>query len=115
MHNFEIGSICPMKLCDDVMNELNMTDFAICYGMTETSPVTFQSFPNDSRETKTSTIGYPSNHTEIKVIDTENGHLVPVGTPGELCFRGYANMIGYWNEEEKTKELITKDRWLHSG
>ena len=65
-------------------------------------------------ELKTSTIGYPSCHTEVKIID-ENGQVVPVGVPGELCIRGYANMLGYWNDQEKTEELISKDRWLHSG
>ena len=65
-------------------------------------------------ELKTSTIGYPSCHTEVKIID-ENGQVVPVGVPGELCLRGYANMLGYWNDKEKTEELISKDRWLHSG
>ena len=82
--------------------------------MTETSPITFQGYPQDTKELKTTTIGFPSCHTEVKVID-ENGHVVPVGTPGELCFRGYANMLGYWNDHEKTIELISHDRWLHSG
>ena len=92
-----------MKLCDDVMNELNMTDFAICYGMTETSPVTFQSFPNDSRETKTSTIGYPSNHTEIKVIDTESGQLVPVGTPESYALEVMQTWLGIGMKKKRRK------------
>ena len=108
------GAPCPMKLCQDVMTELNAKSFTICYGMTETSPVTFQGFPNDSIEMKTSTIGFPSAHTEIKIIDTE-GRVVPVGTPGELCTRGYSSMLGYWNDNQKTAEIFGKDRWLHSG
>lgn len=108
------GAPCPEKLCQDVVNEMNIGQFTVCYGMTETSPVTFQGFPGDSLELKTTTIGYPSAHTEVKVVD-ENGKVVPVGTPGELCTRGYANMLGYWDDEEKTNEIISKEGWLHSG
>jgi acyl-CoA synthetase (AMP-forming)/AMP-acid ligase II len=91
-----------------------MKHFTICYGMTETSPVTFQTFPDGSDELRTTTIGFPSAHTEVKVIN-EAGQIVPVGVPGELCTRGYSTMLGYWNDKEKTDELITPDRWLHSG
>lgn len=108
------GSPCPEKLCQDVVSELNAKNFTICYGMTETSPVTFQGFPEDSAELKTSTIGFPSAHTEVKIVD-ENDNIVPVGTPGELCTRAYSSMLGYWNDEAKTKEIISADRWLHSG
>ena len=108
------GAPCPVKLCGDVVNELYAKNFTICYGMTETSPVTFQGFPNDSVELKTTTIGFPAAHTEVKVID-EAGNVVPVGTPGELCTRAYSSMLGYWNDDEKTSEIISKDRWLHSG
>eukprot|EP00095_Tigriopus_kingsejongensis_P006007 maker-scaffold245_size240363-snap-gene-1.22 protein:Tk06007 transcript:maker-scaffold245_size240363-snap-gene-1.22-mRNA-1 annotation:"hypothetical protein DAPPUDRAFT_54086" len=108
------GSTCPEELCKNVRKDLHMKNFTVCYGMTETSPVTFQGFPEDSVSLKTSTIGYPSAHTEVKVID-ETGHLVPCGTPGELCTRGYSTMLGYWNDEAKTQETITPDRWLHTG
>ena len=83
--------------------------------MTETSPVSFQSFPNDTIEKRTTTIGFPSDHTEVKVIDPDSGKLQPVNQPGELCTRGYSTMLGYWADQEKTDEIITPDRWLHSG
>ncbi len=86
----------------------------VCYGLTETSPVSFQGFTDDSVELKTSTIGYPSAHVEAKVIDSE-GRVVPRGTPGELCTRGYSTMLGYWEDEAKTREAITPDRWFHTG
>ena len=108
------GAPCPEKLCQEVVHELNAKNFTICYGMTETSPVTFQGFTTDSVELKTSTIGFPAAHTEVKVID-ENGKIVPVGTSGELCTRGYSSMIGYWNDIEKTNEIIDGNGWLHSG
>lgn len=108
------GSPCPVQLCQDVVQVLNAKNFTVCYGMTETSPVTFQGFPNDSKELKTTTIGFPSAHTEVKVVD-EVGNIVPTGTPGELCTRAYSSMLGYWNDEGKTAEIIKTDRWLHSG
>ena len=82
--------------------------------MTETSPATFQAFPNDSLELRTQTIGYPSDHTEIKITD-EEGQVVPRGTAGELCTRAYSTMLCYWDDEAKTKEAITPDRWFHTG
>jgi len=82
--------------------------------MTETSPVTFQGFPDDDLEKKTSTIGFPLDHQEVKVVD-EEGRTVEVGQPGELCTRGYSTMLGYWGEEDKTAEVYTPDRWLHTG
>ena len=108
------GAPCPEKLCQDVIKYLNADKFTIAYGMTETSPVSFQGFPEDSIELKTTTIGYPVPHVEVKVVD-EQGRIVPVGTPGELCTRGYNVMLGYWNDEDKTSELIGKDGWLRSG
>ena len=86
----------------------------VAYGLTETSPVSFMGFPDDPVDVKTSTIGFVFDHTEVKVID-EEGQIVPMGTPGELCSRGYSTMLGYWNDEEKTKEAITPDRWFHTG
>ena len=82
--------------------------------MTETSPATFQCFPGDPIELRTSTIGYPTDHTEVKIVD-EDGRVVPRGSAGELCTRAYSTMLGYWEEPEKTKEAITPDRWFHSG
>ena len=86
----------------------------VAFGMTETSPCTFQAFPKDSIELRTQTIGYPSDHTEIKIIDDE-GQVVPRGTAGELCTRAYSTMLEYWDDEAKTKEAITPDRWFHTG
>ncbi|XP_023321830.1 acyl-CoA synthetase family member 2, mitochondrial isoform X2 [Eurytemora carolleeae] len=108
------GAPCPKELCKNVVNELNMKDFVVCYGMTETSPVTFQGFCSDDMEKKTGTIGFPSNHVEVAVMDSD-GKIVPVGQSGELCTRGYSTMLGYWEDKEKTEESITPDRWFHTG
>ena len=108
------GAPCPEKLCKDIIKDLNAKNFTVAYGMTETSPISFQGFPEDSIKLKTTTIGYPAPHCEVKVVD-DNGKIVPVGTQGELCTRGYSVMLGYWNDEDKTNEIIGKDRWLHSG
>ncbi len=86
----------------------------MCYGLTETSPVSFQHFPTDGVELKTTTIGYPLDGVEAKVVDVE-GNIVPTGQTGELCTRGFSNMLGYWEDEEKTAEVITQDRWFHTG
>ncbi|XP_042231461.1 medium-chain acyl-CoA ligase ACSF2, mitochondrial-like isoform X2 [Homarus americanus] len=108
------GAPCPQELVMAVMNDLNMKDFLVMYGMTETSPVTFQCCPSDSPTVRSSTIGYPCDHIEVKVTD-EHGNIVPVGEPGELCIRGYCNFLGYWGEPEKTKEMMGPDRWLKTG
>jgi len=108
------GASCPEELCRDVVNELNMKDFVVAYGMTETSPVTFQGFCDDNMKLKTSTIGYPSDHTEVKVVD-EDGQVVPTGVAGELCTRGYSTMLGYWGDKEKTEQVYKEDRWFHTG
>jgi len=108
------GAPCPQELCKNVMAELNMKDFVVCYGMTETSPVTFQGFNTDPLKVKTGTIGFPSNHVEVGVMDTD-GHIVPTGVEGELVTRGYSTMLGYWEDKEKTDEVIGQDRWFHTG
>jgi len=108
------GAPCPQELCKNVMAELNMEDFVVCYGMTETSPVTFQGFGTDSLLVKTGTIGFPSNHVEVGVMDAE-GKIVPAGVEGELVTRGYSTMLGYWEDKEKTDEVIGMDRWFHTG
>ena len=81
-----------------------MKDFVVCYGMTETSPVTFQGFCSDDMSLKTSTVGFPSNHQEMAVMDTE-GRIVEAGVEGELVTRGYSTMLGYWDDKEKTDEV----------
>jgi len=108
------GAPCPQELCKNVVEELNMKDFVVCYGMTETSPVTFQGFGADSMEVKTGTIGFPANHVEVAVMDTE-GKIVETGVEGELVTRGYSTMLEYWGDKEKTEEVIGVDRWFHTG
>ena len=107
------GSPCPIEVMKRVVGEMNMKDVTIAYGMTETSPVSFQSTPDDSLERRVSTIGRVLPHIECKIID-ENGATVPPGTPGELCTKGYSVMLGYWGDEEKTNQVL-KDGWMHSG
>ena len=82
--------------------------------MTETSPVTFSGYASDPLEVRHSTIGYPSDHTEVKIVD-ENQQIVPINERGELWTRGYSTMLKYWNDDEKTKEIFTPDRWLRTG
>ena len=124
------GAPCPEELCKAVVDELGMKDFVVAYGMTETSPVTFQGFPDDDMLLKTSTVGYPMDHQEVKVVDGQ-GKTVAVGEViniitsmtllyldikvclicpqvGELCTRGYSTMLGYWGDEEKTQEVEHK-------
>ncbi|KAK8724644.1 hypothetical protein OTU49_011186 [Cherax quadricarinatus] len=108
------GAPCPQELVMAVMNDLNMKDFMVMYGMTETSPVSFQCYPTDSPQVKSSTIGFPSDHIEAKVAD-EDGQVVRIGEAGELCIRGYCNFLGYWGDPEKTEETMGPDRWLKTG
>lgn len=108
------GAPCPPELVNAVITELGMKDFLVMYGMTETSPVSFQCFPDDPPEIRTSTIGFPSDHTEVKVVD-DQGLITPVGVEGELCIRGYSVFLGYWEDEAKTKEVIGPDRWFKTG
>ncbi|XP_069969606.1 medium-chain acyl-CoA ligase ACSF2, mitochondrial [Penaeus vannamei] len=108
------GAPCPQELVMAVMNELKMKDFIVMYGMTETSPVTFQCFPSDPPEVRSSTIGYPGDHIEVKVVD-ESGAIVRAGEAGELLVRGYCNFLGYWDDPGKTREIVTEDRWLRTG
>ena len=97
------------------VDRLLMREVAICYGMTETSPVFDQTRVDDSVERRVSTVGQVHPHLEVKIIDPETGLTVPRGTPGELCTRGYSVMLGYWNEPEKTAEVIDAARWMHTG
>ena len=108
------GAPCPQELCKNVVAELNMRDFVVAYGMTETSPVTFQGFSEDSMLVKTGTIGFPANHVEVAVMDTD-GKIVEAGEEGELVTRGYSTMLGYWGDKAKTEEVIGADRWFHTG
>ncbi len=107
------GAPCPIDIMERVISEMNMAEVTICYGMTETSPVSFQSFIDDPVEKRCSTVGRIHPHLEAKVID-EDSSIVPVGTSGQLCTRGYSVMKGYWGDEEKT-HLSIVDGWMLTG
>jgi fatty-acyl-CoA synthase len=109
------GSPCPVEIMKRVVSEMNMTEVAICYGMTETSPVSTQTRMDDDLERRTATVGRAMPHVEIKIIDPATGRTVPRGEPGELCTRGYSIMLGYWNDPEQTTEAIDAARWMHTG
>ena len=108
------GSPCPIDTMRQVQSKMNMTQITVCYGMTETSPVSTQSMADDDIERRVSTVGTVHPHVEIKIVD-EKGNIVPRGLPGELCTRGYSVMIGYWDNPQDTAGIIDQQRWLHSG
>jgi fatty-acyl-CoA synthase len=109
------GSPCPVEVMKRVVSEMHMTEVTICYGMTETSPVSTQTTADDDMERRVSTVGRVHPHVEIKVIDAETGLVLPRGGHGELCTRGYSVMLGYWNEPAKTADAIDAGRWMHTG
>jgi fatty-acyl-CoA synthase len=109
------GATCPMELMKRCINELNMSEVAIAYGMTETSPVSCQTRIDDDLERRTATVGRVHPHVEIKIVDTDTGETVKRGLPGEFCTRGYSVMAGYWCDEAKTREAVDADRWMHTG
>jgi fatty-acyl-CoA synthase len=108
------GSPCPIELMRKVMTRMHMRDVGIAYGMTETSPVSFQTALDDSIERRVGTIGRVQPHLEVKIIDPDTGETVPRGQPGELCTRGYSVMLGYWDDPERTAEAV-RDGWMHTG
>jgi fatty-acyl-CoA synthase len=108
------GSPCPTEVMKKVNTLMHMTEVEICYGMTETSPVATQTPIDSPLEKRVSTVGVVHPHQEIKIVDPETDKVVPVGSPGELCMRGYHVMLGYWNNPEATAEAI-RARWMHSG
>ncbi|HEY7433399.1 MAG TPA: AMP-binding protein [Streptosporangiaceae bacterium] len=109
------GSPCPVEVMKRVVSEMHMTEVTICYGMTETSPVSTQTRADDDTNRRVSTVGRVHPHVEVKVIDPETGLVVPRGAPGELCTRGYSVMLGYWGDEEQTRAVIDAARWMHTG
>jgi fatty-acyl-CoA synthase len=109
------GSPCPVEVMKQVMSQMSMREVGICYGMTETSPVSTQTRADDSVDRRVSTVGRVGPHLEVKVIDPQTGATVPRGTPGELCTRGYSVMLGYWEQPDKTAEAIDAARWMHTG
>jgi fatty-acyl-CoA synthase len=109
------GSPCPVEVMKQVVADMNMAEVTICYGMTETSPVSFQSRVDDPIDRRVSTVGRAHPHVECKIVDPETGAVVPLGSPGELCTRGYSVMLGYWDNPEATAGAIDRAGWMHTG
>ena len=108
------GAPCPIEVMKQVATRMNMGEITIAYGMTETSPVSFQSSRDDPLELRVSTVGRIQPHLEVKIVD-KDGKVVPRGEAGELCTRGYSVMLGYWNDEKRTHEAIDRAGWMHTG
>jgi fatty-acyl-CoA synthase len=109
------GSPCPVEVMKQVVDRMGMTEVTICYGMTETSPVSTQTRADDTLDRRVSTVGRVHPHVEVKVVDPASGETVERGRAGELCTRGYSVMLGYWDDPEKTAEAIDADGWMHTG
>jgi fatty-acyl-CoA synthase len=109
------GSPCPVEVMRQVIGKMHMSDVEICYGMTETSPVSFQTHLDDPIEKRVSTVGQIHPHVEVKIVDPATNAVVPAGQPGELLTRGYSVMLGYWNNEQATHNAIDTARWMHTG
>jgi fatty-acyl-CoA synthase len=108
------GSPCPIEVMRHVIERMHMSEITIAYGMTETSPVSFQSAVDDPVERRVSTVGRIHPHVEVKIVDAA-GRVVPSGTPGELLTRGYSVMRGYWDDEAQSRAAIDAGRWMHTG
>jgi fatty-acyl-CoA synthase len=108
------GSPCPVEVMRRCIRDMHLSEMTIAYGMTETSPVSTQTLIGDSLEKQTETVGCAHPHIEIKIVDGD-GKIVPRGTPGEFCTRGYSVMLGYWNDPERTEEAIDRTGWMHTG
>ena len=108
------GSPCPIEVMKRVIDKMNMREVTIAYGMTETSPVSFQSGTGDPVERRVSTVGRVQPHLEVKIVDND-GRIVPRGVAGELCTRGYSVMLGYWNDVDRTRDAIDAAGWMHTG
>ena len=109
------GSPCPVEVMKRVVTEMNMREVAICYGMTETSPVSTMTRADDDLDRRTSTVGQVMPHVEVKIVDPAAGLELARGLPGELCTRGYSVMLGYWDEPEKTAQALDVAGWMHTG
>jgi fatty-acyl-CoA synthase len=109
------GSPCPVEVMKRVIEQMHMSEVGICYGMTETSPVSTQTAYNDPLDKRVGSVGRVHPHVEVKIVDPEGGATVARGDPGELCTRGYSVMAGYWNDPERTAEAIDPDGWMHTG
>ena len=109
------GSPCPVETMKQVIDRFGMEEVSICYGMTETSPVSMQTRTDDSIERRVSTVGKVGPHLKIKIVDPTTGDTLPRGAAGELCTRGYSVMLGYWEQPDKTTEAIDGAGWMHTG
>jgi fatty-acyl-CoA synthase len=109
------GSPCPVEVMKKVQSLMHMPEVTICYGMTETSPVSTQSLRDDPLDKRVTTVGRAHPHVELKVVDPETGAVLPRGRPGELCTRGYSVMLGYWQNDSATHEAIDVAGWMHTG
>jgi fatty-acyl-CoA synthase len=109
------GSPCPAEVMRKVIERMHMPGISICYGMTETSPVSTQTRTDDSLARRVATVGRAGPHLEVKVTDPATGETVPRGVAGEFCTRGYSVMAGYWNDPQRTAEVIDTDGWMHTG
>ncbi|XP_033501386.2 medium-chain acyl-CoA ligase ACSF2, mitochondrial-like [Epinephelus lanceolatus] len=109
------GSPCPPQIVRRLRTDMNMKEITCIYGTTENSPVTFLGFPQDNEDLKINTVGCIMNHTEAKVVDPTTGEIVPLGASGELMIRGSCVMHGYWDDPERTREVISQDRWYRTG
>jgi fatty-acyl-CoA synthase len=109
------GAPCPIDVMRQVMERMHVPEVTICYGMTETSPVSFQSAIDDPVGLRVSTVGRVLPHIECKIVDPDTGSVVSRGTAGELCTRGYSVMLGYWNDRDATVQAIDAAGWMHSG
>jgi fatty-acyl-CoA synthase len=109
------GSPCPVEVMKQCVSDMHMDEVTICYGMTETSPVSTQTAADEPIDKKVGSVGRVHPHVEVKVVDPEGGEAVERGIGGELCTRGYSVMLGYWNDDERTAEAIDADGWMHTG
>jgi fatty-acyl-CoA synthase len=109
------GSPCPVEVMKKAQSEMHMDEVTICYGMTETSPVSFQTGRDDPVDKRVATVGRIHPHVEVKVVDPETGRVLPRDEPGELCTRGYVVMLGYWENQEATAAAIDQAGWMHTG
>ncbi len=108
------GTSCPIEVMRRVMERMHMPEITICYGMTETAPVSFQSAIDDTAERRVATVGQIHPHLEVKIVDAE-GRILPRGERGEICTRGYSVMLGYWDQPDKTRDVIDPAGWMHTG
>jgi fatty-acyl-CoA synthase len=109
------GAPCPVEVMREVIERMHMEDVTICYGMTETSPVSTQTGADDALDRRVGTVGRVHPHVQVKVVDPATGATLPCGEAGELCTKGYSVMTGYWDDEERTAEAIDADGWMHTG